>query len=252
LADPLESSRQKISWAEKRFDDLHREIEEFLQMDPYEHITEPHPDKPGYQVQKFKLTKHLPPSIPNITSEVAQNLRNALDNAAYSVAVAAGVTDPKNCAFPFAGSLDSMRSSIGRAKDVTKEMQSLFVGFQSYLGGDDLLWALNEIAIADKHKTVIPIGSATVRFGVNIQGTGYFEMPDPHVWDRAKNEMVLITLGPGAECNYQFGLHLFVAFNDIRVVDGKNVLKVLFETGFKVKTIIDTIEFEARRLRIFK
>lgn len=158
MADPFESSHQKLDWAEKRFSDLHGEIDEFLQMDPYEHVTEPHPDKPGHQVQKFKLTKQLPPSIPNITSEVAQNLRNALDNAGYSVAVAAGLTDPKNTAFPFAGSLDDLRKSIGRSKDVTKEMQSLFVGFQPYLGGDDLLWALNEIAVADKHKTVIPMG----------------------------------------------------------------------------------------------
>jgi hypothetical protein len=219
-------------------------------MNPYELVTEPHPDKPGYQVQKFKLTKALPPSIPNITSEIAQNLRNALDNAGYSLALATGLSDPKNTAFPFAGTLDDMRKSIGRSKDVPKQMQSLFVGFQPYLGGDDLLWALNEIAVADKHKFVIPIGQGIRRYGANVRVTGYFEMPDPHVWDRTKNEMILITLGPGAEYNNQFGLHLFVAFNDIRVVDGNSVLEVLGQIGARVKTIMDTIEFEAMRLGV--
>ncbi len=73
-------------------------------------------------------------------------------------------------------------------------------------------------------------------------------MPDPHVWDSAKNEMELVTLGPGAEFDYDFKFTLSVAFNKIKVVDGQPALRVLDELGCKVQSILMAIEAEARRL----
>jgi len=45
-----------------------------------------------------------------------------------------------------------MSNSLGRAKDLPKEIHSLFCGFQPYRGGDDVLWALNEVCVADNTK----------------------------------------------------------------------------------------------------
>jgi len=169
MADPFDSARRKIQRAEKHFVTLHEEVLSFTQLRPYETVIEPHPDKPDHTLQKIKLTQPLPPSIADATGEIVQNLRSALDNAAYAVAVGAGMTDPKNCAFPFARNLANIPSSIGRSKDLPKEIQSLFVGFQPFRGGNDLLWALNEMCNADKHKMVLPIGTAVWIFeGLDI------------------------------------------------------------------------------------
>jgi hypothetical protein len=95
---------------------------------------------------------------------------------------------------------------------------------------------------------VIPVGTGILRTQVSVQGTGYFNMPHPHVWDRRKNEMVLLTLGPGAEYNYDFDFRVFVAFNGIKVVDGQPVIRVLDALGSAVESIVNAIEAETRRL----
>jgi hypothetical protein len=248
LAHPFESSRRKIARAEEHFTDLQQRIVEFTRLNPYERVIEPHPERPDHVVHKIKLTQALPQSLADITGDIVQNLRNALDNAGYAVAVACGCKDPKYSAFPFAGSVAQMANALGRSKDLPQPIQSLFVGFQPYLGGDDFLWALNEMCVADKHKMLIPIGTGILRSGASVCGTGFFSMPNPHVWDRSRNEMPLITLGPGAEFEYQFDFHLFVAISNIKIVDGKPVVNVIQRIGSKVERILAAIEMESRRL----
>jgi hypothetical protein len=145
-----------------------------------------------------------------------------------------------------------MVSSIGRAKDLPPQIQSLFCGFQPYLGGDDLLWALNEICVADKHKMVIPVGAGVLRTSASVHVTGWFSMPDPHVWNRAKNEMEVVTILEGSTFEYNFDFRMFIAFNEIQIVDGKPVVSVLHEIGGKVKSILMAMEAESRRLKIVK
>jgi hypothetical protein len=254
MSDPFESSHRKIAWAEKRLTDLEGEIGDFTALNPYTRVVEPHPDQPGHVVHKIKLTKAVPEHFANIVGEVVDSLRSALDNAGYTVALAVAPpgTDPKNTAFPFARSAAQMANALGRSKDIPQQIQSLFCGFQPYLGGDDLLWSLNEICNTNKHKILIPIGNGVIRSGALVKGTGFFRMPDPHVWDRAKNEMVIITLGPGAEYDYKFDFAFFVAFNEIEVVDGKPVLAVLNALGRKVYSILAGIETEARRIGLIQ
>jgi hypothetical protein len=196
--------------------------------------------------------KPLPPDIGDICGETAQALRNSLDNAGYEVAVGSGVVDPKYSAFPFARTRSQMVSALGRSKDLPKEIQSLFVGFQPFTGGDDLLWALNEMCNTDKHKMVIPIGAPLIRTGVSLESTGWFTMPDPHVWDREKNEMEMVTLARGSKLKAHFEMRITVSINGIEHVDGAAVLDVLHAQIETVKRILDTIEFESKRLGYIK
>lgn len=252
MSDPFEASRRKIARADKHFADLHRQIEAFICQSPYESITEPHPEKPGHALEKIRMTKPIPDSIADMTADVVVTLRSALDNAGYSLALAGGVSDPKHCAFPFAGNVDKMAGALGRAKDIPEKIHPLFCGFQPYKGGNDTLWALNEAANTDKHKMVIPIGHAVRPYGTSVRGTGFLSMPNPHVWDRTKNEMILIELGPGATFHYDFQFTFHIAFHDIDVIDGKPVIRVLNQFGCVVQSILAAIEAEARRLGIVK
>jgi hypothetical protein len=147
MSDPFESSRQKFTRADKHFADLQREIDTFNQRNPYERVVEPHPDRPGHTVQKIRMTQEIPANIADIAADIVISLRSALDNAGYAIATAAGVKNPKHAAFPFAGSVTKMPSALGRCKDIPETIHSLFCGFQPYKGGNDLLWALNEVAI---------------------------------------------------------------------------------------------------------
>jgi hypothetical protein len=250
MADLFESSRQKLARADKHFAELQREIFAFNNLQPYERVIEAHPDKPGHTVEKIRMTQPIPAGIADNTADIAISLRSALDNAGYAIAIAAGASNPKHCAFPFAGGVANMPSALGRCKDIPEKIHPLFCGFQPYKGGNDLLWALNEIANTDKHRMVIAIGQAFARHGVNVRGTGFFSMPDPHFWNRDKNEMELIELGPGATYQYDFQFRFFIAFHDIEIIDGQSITRVLHDMGRIVERLLLAIEAEARRLKI--
>jgi hypothetical protein len=248
MTDPFEAAKRKYARANEHFAELHKKITEYDKAKPYERIVEPDPNNPENNVHKIKLKQLPPPELADITGDMLHNLRSALDVAAHTVAIGSGVANPKFSAFPFAGSLAQMANSLGRSKDIPVPIQSLFVGFQPYPGGDDALWALNEMCVTDKHKMLIPVGNLVVRTAADVRGTGYFSMPEPHVWDKERNEMVLITLGPGAEFNCHFEFHMFVAVSGIRLVDGMPILDTLLHMGHSVENILTVLEFESKRL----
>jgi len=160
MPDHFASSRIKLAWAkENLLPDLDRRIREFHNLEPYAKIIEPDPQTPGWEIHKIKLVQPFPEAFSNLTGDLVGNLREALDTAGHSIAIAANSPKTKNTAFPFASDVSHMAQSIGRSADLPKEIQSLFCGFQPYRGGDDLLWALNELCNGKKHKIVTPIGT---------------------------------------------------------------------------------------------
>lgn len=254
MSDPFNSARSKLTWAkENLFPDLYQRIVGFDNLQPYAKVVEPDPQQPGWEIHKIKLVKPFPESFGNLASDIVVNLRSALDNAGYAVAVATGKPDARNCAFPFAKDVAHMASGIGRSADLPKEIQSLFCGFQPYRGGDDLLWALNELCNGNKHKFISPMQTVMWRGRASAQGFGRpFSMPDPHKWDSTNNEMVVISLGPlvvpNATWDYDFDFLPLITFNEIPVVAGKPILGVLYELCLKVESILTGIEAESRRL----
>lgn len=252
MSNPFGSSRSKVARAKKHFTELVGLVEGFQSLNPYERVTENDLNRAGFVVHKIRTTQPLPESIGNVLGDLVGNLRSALDVAAYDIAIASGKTNPKFTAFPFAGNIHQMANSLGRSKDLPEKIQPLFCGFQPYLGGDDLLWLLNELCVSDKHKVVIPMGVGMMRQQASVRTIGAFFMPNPHVWDATRNEMEIITFGPGTTFNYDFQFDFFVAFGDVKFVAGKPIAPVLDNLFGKVERILTAMEAEARRLGIVK
>jgi hypothetical protein len=245
----FESSFRKIEWAEGRVGDLYGEIQQFRQSIPYSQIVEPLADQPGYMVHKIKLTRDIPDSTLNLASDIVHNLRSSLDNAVYEISLASGNPNPRSAAFPFAGSIDEMANALGRCKDVPPVIHSLPCGFQPYQYGNDFLWALNKLSNTDKHKILRPFGTGVVRRLASMRGTGYFEMPDPHRWDSERNEMVIVTLGPETDFEYELNFDIFVAFGEVEGLRGQDVIGKLHNIGTTVYRTLRAMEAECRRLR---
>ncbi len=254
MVDPFDSSHRKMDRAEKHFSNLQGKVSAFVQSNPYHRVVEPDTNKPDHEVHKIKPSRELSGELNDIADdfgEFVSNLRSALDNAGFAIASATGKPDAKNSYFSFSGSLKDWNT--GRCADLPREIQSLFFGFQPYFGGDDLLCAINAACNTDKHRSVVPAFTILAREYVSVRGTRFFEMPLEHSWDRAKNEMVVMTLGPGSpdDVKYDFQFTAFVSLDKIPAITGEPILAIAHAMSSKVESILMAIEAECRRLKIF-
>jgi hypothetical protein len=252
MSEPFDAARRKLSWAEKRLDELNTELADYRYRNPYKKVVELHPDLPRHTIHKVVPSEPIPDSTIDLTAEVVGALRTALDSSVFDIALAAGVADPRNAAFPFAGTLGEMAGALGRCKDVPEPIKSLMCGFAPYRGGNETLWALNKLCNTDKHRILQPFGTGAIRMGVAVKGTGFFRMPDPHRWDSSKNEMVLIELGPDAIYEYEIQFALYIAFGKIELLEGSKVIDSLVRMGQAVHVVVNAMEAECRRLKYIK
>lgn len=251
MADPFGICRRKIARAKKHIADLERETGLFFAEPPYSVVIDPDPDEPKREVHKLRFNRSLPDSIADLTVDAVQNLRSALDNVGYGLAVSAGGVNPRHTAFPFAGSAAEFENNMkGRCKDIPEEIHPLFRAYQPYRGGNDFLWALNEVSVTDKHKLLtIALGSLLG----NMVGEGALvRMPINPIWDSLKQEIQLATCFAGSAVKYHAEFALFVVFDEIAIVGGEPILKVLHYFVDIAEDILSRIEAEARRLGIVR
>lgn len=255
MSHPFDSSRSKIAWAKRHLADFERETKTWFDEQDYAAIfIEPHPDKPDHVVHKLRLTKQIPEAWPEIVGTIVDSLRAALDHATYGVSVAAGCNEPRNAYFPFARNAAAFEPNLkGRCADVPDKIYPLLRSFQPYGGGNEVLFALNEVCVTNKHKLLIPIGSGTFSAGINASWIGVIAMPATPVWDSTNNEMELFTVGPNtAKFNGDFQFGCYVAFGKVSCLEGKSAGIVLEEFVVEVERILGEIEAESRRLGFIK
>jgi hypothetical protein len=253
MSNPFESARRQIARAKDHIAELESEISEFINKNPGEYFTEPDTKNPENTVHKVRLKDDpIPIGLSEIAGDAIGNLRESLDHAVYGIAIAAGCKNPRNAYFPFSGKDTDFENNLrGRCKDVPEEVYPLFRRLKPYRGGNQVLFALNQVGIRNKHTLLVSMGAVTFDGGQDISGMGYFSMPTPHIWDSTKNEMELFTLGPGAkfEAHLQFGFA--VAFSEIEGAEGFPALSVMGDFLTEVESIVSFIEEEARRLKYF-
>ncbi len=255
MSDPFESSRRKLVWAKKNLAKLKRRIDKFLsQKDLYTVFTEPDPQHPQHTVHKMRLVKQIPDGLSELTGNIVDDLRSALDGCLSGIArTKKPGTEPLSAYFPFASDVAHFENNLrGRCKDVPVELWPLLRSYEPYKGGSELLWALNEVCGANKHGLLLPIGTATVTAQTIIEGTGFWSMPATPVWDWAKQEMELFTTGPQPQLRANIRVGFYIAFSEIDSVVGKPAIPVLDDFVRMVETILSEIQAECRRLGIIK
>lgn len=249
MADPFESAFRKIARARDHAMELERQYHAFTELPPYATFTEPHPKIPENTVHKVRLARPLPDGMSEIAGDVIGNLREALDHAVFAVAIAAGNPHPRNAYFPFSASAAGFEANLkGRCADVPQQIYPLLRSFQPYAGGNEILSALNKVANINKHALLVPIMAATFEAGVTVRGTGYWSMPQPHVWNRLKNEMELFTNAPGTEFEGQIYLAFSITLADVVVAHEASALGVLEIFLTEVERVVGAIKAEAQRL----
>jgi hypothetical protein len=238
----FEDSKYSIAMAKHHVADLERQITEFFKTQPYGHVVETDA-KTGEHVHKYKLIKPMPVRLKGIARDAVINLRSALDQAMFAFT-------GRHTYFPFAKDAVHFENAVkGRCKGIPKEITALLRTFKPYVGGDDLLWALNALSNTNKHGIIAPVavsnGAVTYNDATFFNGGPNIMAP---VWNRAKNEMELFRVRPTTYGYVNLSVTTHVVICGVEVVNGKPVVGTLNELISKVEGIVMAVEAEARRL----
>jgi hypothetical protein len=258
MPEPFYSAYRKLAWGKKRIAELEWETRDFMSEHPCESFTEPHSDKPGYTIQKIRQLVPVPSAISLIASDALDNIRAVLDHALFTLAVASGRSQIENATFPISPRSDVAKFENmlkGRCADVPQEIWPLLRSFKPYKGGNDTLIALNDACNRNKHALIVSLVPDFPviehrSFGTEMEGI--FTAPKHPVWDRAKNEMELFTVGPEVQLIAEFKLTFLVVFAEIAGFERQQIFSVLGIFAAEVERILRTIEVHARILGLVK
>ena len=242
MDDLFQSSLQRISRAKKHINDLDRRINKFFKKQPYARTIEDDTDGIN-KLHKVKLTKQFPAGFTDLAIESVEGLRAALDHATFAACVASGQSDPRHSYFPIAGSRDELDNVIkGRCKDIPPDIITLCRSFNPYKGGNDLIFALNRLCNANKHRMIVPVGIANNRTHFkHMIISGPASIPCP-TWDREKNEIVFARTAPNTKLQYNINFSFFVAFGESDIVGGQPVIPVLRKIAEEVNRVVLAIQ----------
>lgn len=258
--DPFTHSKYSIKRAKLRTQELIASIQTFEAKNPFAFVTEL--DGSGeFNVYKFKLIKAMPEELSGLAFEIANYLRSALDQCMFAIG-------GKGTYFPVASDAAHLPKGIkGRCKNVHRDIIAFIETVKPYKGGNDLIWALNELANSNKHAVLCPIAVYTSGFRLEslmltedqavirpipknaATGNDFMRIPAP-VWNRTKNEMALIHHPVGTKVHAELSVPFQIAINGVEFIDGQPAVGVLNELTRQVERITMALEFEARRLGV--
>lgn len=245
MPDLFESPRKMIAWGKKRTKELGAAIDGFVKEEPWSYVVQPEPETGSY-LHKIVFTDRVTEDLPNILFDAVNNLRPALDQIAFAIAVlSTGIDKPKHCAFPFAGTEADMANARGKCKDLPTEIIDVFVRFKPYERGNDALYTLNKLANTPKHMALVPmlVGGALIignRFKPPYQVVH-------KMWKRDSNEIEFFTTD--VDCRLETEFKLTVSFDDIHeTVRGKHPVGVLDAMAGEVERVLMCTEAECRRI----
>lgn len=254
MGENLNSAKEMLADASSLIIELEKDISKFFMSKPYKTIVE-HNSKTRADTHKIKLTQEIPGQFRSKARHIASDIRSSLDHVGFAAALAQGKANPRKTYFPFAKA-DTEESNVrkGNCKDIPQEIFDVFWGFRPFIGGDDVLWALNEIANCNKHRSVVPVGHGLggQHMMKNFKCDGLcHEMAFPPRWDAANNEAILCIVDSSANTTYDIRLSFDICFGDISVVKGYPVVNTLRYLHKKANEIILASEVKGKQLGYF-
>jgi len=255
MADLFYSPRLTLVRAQHHIEDFNATVNAFIDSKPWTYFVDKETE-PGKDIHKINFTEQPPDMLPCILFDIANNLRAVLDQAGYAAAVAAKAPSLKAIKFPFGPTEHDFRNNVaGGCKDLPAEIRTLFEGFKGYKGGNDTLWALNEIANTKKHCALVPLqisrgvavfrgrvpDDAKIGHSVDLDGT-------VRGWDAAKNEMTLVTVPSGTKIHINGHFTFSVAIEGIEVLARQQAIHVVKVMSDEIESILVATERECRSL----
>ena len=245
-----------VARAKHHLADFKAQISTYDDSEPFINVCDYDPDA-DENVYKIKLAKPIPVMLNGIASDAVCNLRSALDHAGYAASIGASLNG-KDTHFPFGDTYAEVRSrKTGGSKDIPDEIFYLMESFQPYERGDSILWSLNKLANANKHRILVAMAIAATGLRIKemtLTSTGPGRLGMTPLWDRAKNEMVIAAIQPTPNFKFEYEVEIItnISFGEVEVVYGHPADGVLDALIGKVDRILLAVEAEGRRIGIFR
>jgi hypothetical protein len=259
MADLFHSPYLTLIRAKYHIDQLNAELLDFINSQPWAYVVDEE-SQPGTHIHKIKFTRQLSEMWPCILFDAVNNLRAVLDQVGYAAAVAAKRPSTKSVKFPFGPTEEKWRNNLaGGCKDLPAEIRDYFEIHKAYKGGNNTLWALNEIANAKKHLALVPIEVSgivsTIYADIDEARHKGFIVHEGSGWDTQKNETVLLYITPPTgpidpQFKFNIGGHFTysIAIGGIETVGDRPVMLALKQMSGMVEGILFGVEAECRRL----
>lgn len=237
---PLLPSQEKIRRAQRKFNQLKSIINGYVASQPYAVRL----DSDGNTRRLVaRRDKEPPEDIAFEVVEIVGHLRSSLDKLIVAT-VAFNGRGVSGVGFPF-GALDngkpepfpSARMKLGVKKKLTAQQWALIEAHRPYPGGNDTLWAINQIANADKHGadlvSVIPVNTGGL--GIGTPGTNWKggvmsiwpPQDDALPYDYEREKVLLTVTGGSGQLGVDHQPTPEIVFGEIVPVAGQNVLVTL-------------------------
>jgi hypothetical protein len=253
--DPFRFAWEGIEHAQRRINELEWEATAWINSKPCARVVETDPDS-AQEVHKIKVVKPMPVGLSHIAFDAGNSLRAALDRAGSAVANAIKPGSERG-KFPFADTSEKLSGKRTRPKggshDLPEEIFDVMVSFQPYKRGNTLLWAVNQLANANKHAVVVPI-VMTNGFLVVNRGPGLVTHRKGGVieWDPVKQEMELFATLPGYGPNYQLDFTAYIIIGDIEGLERIPAVDAHHRMSIDVTRAVGAIRDKAREIGVFR
>ena len=153
-------AKLKIKRAHEHIEQLPILLGAFLESRPYK-LDVKHDPKTGYNFIEFETTQPLPPAIPLTIGDALHNLRAALDYAFWEIVLCTTKQLPSQyVSFPCLKTREKLEAAL-KSRDIEAAGPDIIDLIRNeikpYPGGNDPLWALHRLDIADKHRLLITV-----------------------------------------------------------------------------------------------
>jgi hypothetical protein len=250
MHEPFITAKMLLGRAKNQLADLREQINTFSDSNTWARIVEKDVDGVT-DIHKIRMPTNPSVEWTHIVFETTNNLRSALDQTAFNVAILIGKPDAKSAKFPFGPTeADMLNNLAGGCKDLPPEIRSIFAAFRPYKGGNNTLWALNELVNTKKHKLLIPVAMTSMQVEIPALVRGDPLVMEYFAVDGAKQEITFLRVrSEGQHLKYEVNITPTIAIDHSEeIIRGQHPISLLDAMRGEVERVCMATEAECRRM----
>jgi hypothetical protein len=244
----------KIERAKEHIEQFSREWDWFLRdVEPYRVLSEEDPEM-GDLVYRVEVDDEVPAMLKRsslIIGDSIHNLRSALDLLACQIVEDNGGTVKRSTGFPISESREEFETSgLKKINGASEDSIKLLWKVRPYKRGNEALYCLHRLDIADKHRLLLTVGSAHPSIKVTYRRPGWSSRPitlRPRdrtfpLKNKAELYRVRRAFRQSAENQSEPEFVFEIAFGDGEIVKGEPVVPMLNQLVGAAEQVVEIFE----------